>query len=120
MEDYLEISAFSTPQTVEITEMFDRVSRHQGVIGVMVFNSVGVAIKSTLDHEQTRVWSAMVSEMFSKTLDYSKTFGEGVSMKQLRIHSTNYDVIIALEKDHVLVAIHKQVNERESEIDVNE
>lgn len=101
--------------------MVDRISRHKGVIGVMFFNKSGIAIKSNLDHEQTQLWTVLVSDMVNKSRDFCKTFGESINMTQLRVHSTKHETMISLEKDHILVVIHRQVNENYVvQSDVNE
>lgn len=91
--------------------MIDRIGKHRGVIGVMIFNNDGIAIKSSLDESQTNIWAALVADLTSKAKSVGKSISEGKSnnMTMVRIRSTKYDVMITPEDDHILVSIHQQV-----------
>lgn len=91
--------------------MIDRITHHQGVVGVMVFSNKGIAIKSTFDELQTTLWAALVGKVVAKARTVGKSVEEGSNLTMLRIRSTQYEVMISPEKDWILVAIHKQVNE---------
>lgn len=93
--------------------MIDRISNHQGVVGVMVFSNKGIAIKSTLDTAQTTLWAALVGDVAGKARIVGKTIEDGSNLVMVRIRSTNYEVMVAPEKDYILVSIHKQLNENE-------
>lgn len=91
--------------------MINRIARHKGVIGVMVFNNDGIAIKSNLEEGQTNLWASLVAEVISKGKNVGKSISEGHRMTMVRIRSSKYEVKIATGDDHFLVSIHEQVNE---------
>lgn len=101
----------STQQSLEIDEIIQRISQHRGVIGLMVFSTDGVVIKSNLEEAATTIWAALVVEAVKKSNEVGKAVGGGGSMKLLRIRSTKYEVMIAPDKDFILVAIHEQFDE---------
>lgn len=77
----------------------------------MVFSNKGIPIKSTLDETQTTLWAALVGEVVSKARIVGKSVEEGSNLTMLRIRSTRHEVMIAPEKDYILVALHKQLKE---------
>lgn len=77
----------------------------------MVFTMDGVAIKSNLDETQTTLWAALVGEVVKNAREVGKSIEEGNNFTMLRIRSTKHEVMIAPEKDYMLVSIHQQVNE---------
>lgn len=94
--------------------MINRIARHKGVIAVMVFNNDGVAIKSNLEETETNLWAVLVAEVIGKGKATAKTISEQHRMSMVRIRSSKHEVKISPEDDHVMVTIHKQVNENES------
>lgn len=109
------LNYFQSRQSDEIDEMISRIEKQRGVMGLMVFDKSGVAIKSNLDEGQTNIWACMVAELKRQ----AKSVGKSISLSDtsrnkmtlLRIRSTKYEVMIAPENDHILVSIHQQVNE---------
>lgn len=98
-------------QSLEIEEMVNRIARHKGVIGVMVFNNDGVAIKSNLDETQTILWAGLVGQVIKSAGAVGSSFEEGVNFTMLRVRTERHEVLISPEEDHVMVSIHQQVNE---------
>lgn len=109
------LNYFQSRQSDEIDEMISRIEKQRGVMGLMVFDKSGVAIKSNLDEGQTNIWACRVAELKRQ----AKSVGKSISLSDtsrnkmtlLRIRSTKYEVMIAPENDHILVSIHQQVNE---------
>lgn len=108
------------PKLTDIDEIFNRISCHNGVVGAMILTSDGIVIKSNLDEMQATLWSTMVIDVMSKARIVVKSIEEGNNLTMLRIRSTEYEVMIATEKDHVFVAIHKQVGENSDIVDTVE
>lgn len=102
---------FILPQSLEIDEMINRIARHKGVIGVMVFNNDGIAIKSNFDESQTNLWATLVADVTANGQLVGKSISERHHMTMVRIRSSKYEVKITSEDDHILVSIHQQVNE---------
>lgn len=91
--------------------MIERISHHKGCVGLMVFSLDGIAVKSTLSDAQTTIWGALIGEVVSKARSVGKVIEDGNNFTLLRIRSTKHEVMIASEKDYILVAIHQQVVE---------
>lgn len=102
-------------QSSEIDEMIDRITRHQGVTGVMVFSKNGIVIKSTLEETLTKLWAALVGEVVRKARSVGKTIEEGSNLTMVRIHTAQHEIMISPEKDFVMVAFYKQTNENWNE-----
>lgn len=120
------VKAFSSPnsffvhnflpfsQSIEIDEMFTRIKQTQGVIAVMIFNTDGVATKTSLDGTQTNLWAAVVIDMAKKAKAVGSTIGNGNKLVMIRIRTSKNEVMITNEKTYILVSIHAQVNENEA------
>lgn len=91
--------------------MIKRIEKHRGVIGVMLFNNDGVAIKSNLNEGQTNLWAVLVADVIKKARVVGRTVSDGSSMAMVRIRSTKHEVMITPEEDYFLVSIHQQENE---------
>lgn len=50
----------------EVEETIKRIQGHKGVIGVVVVNSTGTPIKTTLDNDQTAKYSSLITQLTGK------------------------------------------------------
>jgi dynein light chain roadblock-type len=97
---------------IDVDGIINRISSHRGVVGVMLFNLNGVAIKSNLDESQTNLWAFLVRDVVNRARVLGKSIAEGNNLAMLRIRTTKYEVMIAPEKEFIMVSLHKQINEQ--------
>lgn len=70
---------------------------HTGVLGVVVVNVDGIAIKSTFDTELTTQYAALVSHFTTKSRSVVKKLDPENDLKFLRIRSKKHEIMIAPE-----------------------
>ncbi|CRL01131.1 CLUMA_CG014381, isoform A [Clunio marinus] len=91
--------------------MINRISRHKGILGTMVFNHDGIAIKSSLNETTTNFWGSQIKDIIKSGCEVGEAFEEGNILAMIRIRSKKYEVCFVPEKDFILITIHEQVDE---------
>lgn len=93
----------------EIEETLKRVQSHKGVKGVIILSIDGVAIRSTLPLDDTEKYCALVSQLAIKTQGIVRTIDDSDELAFLRIRSKKHEIMIAPDKDYILVVIQNPV-----------
>jgi dynein light chain roadblock-type len=85
-----------------VDETFKRLLSHKGVIGIIVINSDGIAIRTTFDNDLTVQYSALVSHFNLKARGVVKKLDAENELKFLRIRSKKHEIMISpeFEKSH--------------------
>lgn len=82
-----------------VEETFKRLQSHKGVIGVIIINSDGIAIRSTLDNELTVQYAALMSQFTVKARGVVKNLDPDNELKFVRIRSKKHEIMVAPEFD---------------------
>lgn len=82
-------------EAAAVEETFKRIQSHTGVIGVIVINVDGIAIKSTFDNEVTVQYAALVSHFTTKSRSAVKKLDPENDLNFLRIRSKKHEIMIA-------------------------
>lgn len=82
-----------------VEETFKRLQSHKGVIGVIIVNSDGIAIRSTLDNDLTVQYAALMSRFTVKARGVVKDLDPDNELKFVRIRSKKHEIMIAPEFD---------------------
>jgi dynein light chain roadblock-type len=67
----------------EVEETIKRIQGHKGVLGVVVVNSGGVPIKTTLDNEQTAKYSSLITQLIGKARSVVRELDSTVFLKSI-------------------------------------
>jgi len=89
----------------EVEETLKRVQSHKGVKGVIIMTFEGIPIRSTLSSEETESYSALISQLSMKAAGVVRTLDESDELAFLRIRSKKQEIMIAPDKDYILVVI---------------
>uniref|UniRef100_A0A6V2BJY4 Dynein light chain roadblock n=1 Tax=Ditylum brightwellii TaxID=49249 RepID=A0A6V2BJY4_9STRA len=89
----------------EVEETMSRIRSHKGVEGVIIMNKEGSTIQSTLSEEQTLIHSALLSQLATKASSLVETIDMNDELTFLRIRSRNREIMIAPDKEFLLVVI---------------
>lgn len=65
----------------EVEETIKRIQGHKGVIGVVIVNSAGTPIKSTLDNDQTAKYSSLITQLAGKARSMVRELDSTVIMQ---------------------------------------
>ena len=91
--------------STEIEETIKRIQSHKGVKGVLIMNSEGMPIRSNLSTEDTEVYAALISQLSIKSSSIIRTLDDSDELSFLRIRSKKHEIMIAPDKDYILVVI---------------
>lgn len=91
--------------STEIEETITRLSSLKGVKGVLVMNINGAVIRSNFSNQDTENYSKLVSSLSIKATDVVKSSDEDDDLVFLRIRTKRYEIMVAPEKDYILVVV---------------
>lgn len=92
-----------------VEETFKRLQSHKGVIGVIIINSDGIAIRSTLDNDLTVQYAALMSQFTVKARGVVRDLDPDNELKFVRIRSKKHEIMVAPEfektREYYLVVV---------------
>jgi dynein light chain roadblock-type len=85
-----------------VDEAFKRIQSHKGVLGVLVINADGIAIRTTFDNDVTVQYAALVSHFTAKARSTVRKLDAENELQFLRIRSKKHEIMIApdFDKNH--------------------
>ncbi|XP_064641318.1 dynein light chain roadblock-type 2-like [Lineus longissimus] len=89
----------------EVEECLKRIQVHRGVTGVIVVNSDGIPIKTTLDNSTTVQCAGLIHQLTSKAKATVRDIDPQNDLTFLRIRSKKNEIMVAPEKDYMLIVI---------------
>lgn len=89
----------------EVEETLKRIQSHRGVKGVLIVNNDGIPIRSNLSQEDTDTYAALISQLSFKANGIVRTLDESDSLTFLRLRSTKHEIMVAPDKDYILIVI---------------
>jgi dynein light chain roadblock-type len=93
-------------QAAVVEELVNKVSGSPGVIGVVIVNGDGIPVRSTLnDRAADLQYAALVSDLVLKAKAAVRVLDAEDVVQTIRLHSVHHEIIIAPEKDVVMVVI---------------
>lgn len=90
---------------MEVEETIKRIQSHKGVKGVLIMNNDGHAIRSNFSPEDTENYASLVSQLSLKASGVVRTLDESDELAFLRVRSKKHEIMIAPDKDYVLVVV---------------
>ncbi|XP_045193597.2 dynein light chain roadblock-type 2 isoform X2 [Mercenaria mercenaria] len=89
----------------EVEETIKRITGHKGVIGVIVVNSEGIPIRTTLDNSTTVQYAGLIHHLTSKARSTVRDIDPQNDLTFLRIRSKKHEIMIAPDKEYLLIVI---------------
>ncbi|CAL1528066.1 unnamed protein product [Lymnaea stagnalis] len=89
----------------EVEETLKRIQSHKGVIGIIVVNSEGIPIKTTLDNSTTVQYASLIHSLTSKARSIVRDIDPTNDLKFLRIRSKKNEIMCAPDKEFLLIVI---------------
>jgi len=89
----------------DVEETLKRISSHKGVQGIIIVNSEGIPIRSTMDNEKTTHYSAMLLQLAMKAKSVVRDLDPQNDLTFLRVRTKKNEIMIAPEKDFMLVVV---------------
>ncbi|XP_053724357.1 dynein light chain roadblock-type 1-like [Synchiropus splendidus] len=89
----------------EVEETLERLQSQKGVQGVIIVNSEGVPIKSTMDNATTVKYSGLIHQLVLKARSTVRELDSQNDLTFLRVRSKKNEIMIAPDKDYFMIVI---------------
>ena len=95
----------------KVEETLNRINTHMGVMGVIVVDSKGVAIKTTMSQNDTIEYGSLITQFTTKAQQTIKTLHDTEVITFIRIRSKKHEIMIAPDTDSSLIVLQNPSNE---------
>lgn len=82
-----------------------RIQSHKGVIGTIVVNQEGIPIRTTMDNSTTTQYAGLIHQLTNKARTCVRDIDPQNDLTFLRIRSKKHEIMVAPEKDYLLIVI---------------
>lgn len=89
----------------EVEDTLKRIQSHKGVIGVIIVNSDGIPIRTTLDNSTTVQYASVFHQLLFKAKSSVRDLDPQNDLTFLRIRTKKNEIMIAPDKEYMLIAI---------------
>lgn len=89
----------------EVEDIIKRLQSHKGVQGIIVVNQDGIAIRSTMDNSTTVQYAGLVHQLAIKARNTVRDIDPQNDLTFLRLRSKKHEIMIAPDKDYILIVI---------------
>lgn len=96
-------------------ETINRINTHKGVKGIIVVNSRGIAIRSTMSQNDTIEYGSLITQFTDKAQKAIKALHPEEDVQFIRIRSKKHEIMIAPEKDYSLIVLQNPSNNDEAQ-----
>lgn len=91
--------------SAKVEETMNRINTHMGVIGVIIVNSKGLAIRSTMSSNATIENGQVISGFLNGAIAKIQQIHEEETITFIRIRSLKHEIMIAPDKEFALIVI---------------
>ncbi|XP_012367385.1 dynein light chain roadblock-type 1 isoform X2 [Nomascus leucogenys] len=98
-------SASSQLCEAEVEETLKRLQSQKGVQGIIVVNTEGIPIKSTMDNPTTTQYASLMHSFILKARSTVRDIDPQNDLTFLRIRSKKNEIMVAPDKDYFLIVI---------------
>uniref|UniRef100_A0A8C4H8A9 Dynein light chain roadblock n=1 Tax=Dicentrarchus labrax TaxID=13489 RepID=A0A8C4H8A9_DICLA len=88
-----------------IEETLKRIQSQKGVQGIIIVNSEGIPIKTTLDNSSTVQYAGLIHQLVMKARSTVRDIDPQNDLTFLRVRSKKNEIMIAPDKDYFLIVI---------------
>ncbi|CAI9154557.1 unnamed protein product [Rangifer tarandus platyrhynchus] len=96
---------FFTTLQAEVEETLKRLQSQKGVQGIIVVNTEGIPIKSTMDNPTTTQYANLMHNFILKARSTVREIDPQNDLTFLRIRSKKNEIMVAPDKDYFLIVI---------------
>ncbi|XP_017306476.1 dynein light chain roadblock-type 1 [Ictalurus punctatus] len=89
----------------EVEETLKRIQNQKGVQGIIIINSEGIPIKTTLDNSSTVQYAGLLHQLVMKARSTVRDIDAQNDLTFLRVRSKKNEIMIAPDKDYFLIVI---------------
>ncbi|KAM8867692.1 dynein light chain roadblock-type 1-like [Synchiropus splendidus] len=89
----------------ELEETLERLSNQKGVQGIIIVNTEGVPIRSTLDNATTVKYAGLIHQLIRKARSTVRELDSQNDLNFLRVRSRKNEIMIASDKEYFMIVI---------------
>ncbi|XP_036008090.1 dynein light chain roadblock-type 1-like isoform X1 [Fundulus heteroclitus] len=89
----------------EVEEIMKRILSHKGVEGVIIANTEGIILRSTLEDQSTVHHVALVQPLLMKAKKIVQDMNPEDELTYVRLRTEKNEEIIAADKDYFMISI---------------
>ncbi|KAF0034715.1 dynein light chain roadblock-type 1 isoform X1 [Scophthalmus maximus] len=89
----------------EVEETLKRIQSQKGVQGIIIVNSEGIPVKTTLDNSSTVHYAGLIHQLVMKARSTVRDIDPQNDLTFLRVRSKKNEIMIAPDKDYFLIVI---------------
>ncbi|KAG9473869.1 dynein light chain roadblock-type 1 isoform X2 [Eleutherodactylus coqui] len=89
----------------DVEETLKRIQSQKGVQGIIIVNSEGIPIKSTMDNATTAQYAGLMHQLVMKARSSVRDIDPQNDLTFLRVRCKKNEIMIAPDKDYILVVI---------------
>ncbi|XP_053309054.1 dynein light chain roadblock-type 1 [Spea bombifrons] len=89
----------------DVEETLKRIQSQKGVQGIIIVNSEGIPIKSTMDNPSTVQYAGLMHQLVMKARSSVRDIDAQNDLTFLRIRSKKNEIMVAPDKDYFLIVI---------------
>lgn len=93
------------PPQGEVEDTLKRINSHPGVLGLLVLNPQGLAIKTTMDNATTQIYAVNFQHLTTMARSCVRDLDPLNDLKFLRVRSRKYEIMVAPSGDYTLIVI---------------
>ena len=95
----------------KVQDTLNRINTHKGVKGVIIVNSKGIAIESTMNQSDTINFGSLISTFTAKATMTVKSLHPEEDINFIRIRSKKHEIMISPEKEFSLIVLQNPSND---------
>ncbi|KHN80080.1 Dynein light chain roadblock-type 1 [Toxocara canis] len=89
----------------DVEETIKRIQAQKGVVGVVIMDSLGRAIRSTMDEEATAQHCSRLQQLCDKSVNVVRELDPGNDLTFLHLRTKKNEIMIAPDKDYLLAVV---------------
>ena len=91
--------------SAEIEETLKRIQSHKGVVGVIVINSEGIPVRTTMDNSTTVQYAGLMHSLAAQAKNCVRDTDPQNDLTFLRLRTKKHEIMVAPDKDYMLIVI---------------
>lgn len=89
----------------EVDDMIKRIQSSKGVQGLIIIDSDGIPIRTSLDNETTLHYAALISQLIIHAKRVVRELDSSQELEQLRLRSHKHEIIVAPESKYIMIVV---------------
>ena len=89
----------------KVEETINRIGTHMGVLGVMIVNHKGVALRSTMSQNDTIEYGSLITQFAAKAQSTLKSLHAEEDITFISIRSNKHEIMIAPDREFSLIVL---------------